>query len=39
MVFALAADRLFDIEKEGEFEDTIIGTFRIQCSVVVGVGF
>jgi len=26
MVFALAAGKLFNIEQEGEFEDTIIGT-------------
>jgi len=25
MVFALGAGKLFDIEREGEFEDTIIG--------------
>jgi len=25
MVFALGAGKLFDIERDGEFEDTIIG--------------
>jgi len=25
MIFALGAGKLFDIEQEGEFEDTIIG--------------
>ena len=27
MVFALGAGKLFDIDKEGEFEETIIGMF------------
>ena len=26
MVFALGAGKLFDIDQEGEFEDTIIGS-------------
>lgn len=30
MVFALGAGKLFDIEREGEFEDTIIGTHKGQ---------
>jgi len=27
MVFALGAGKLFDINRKGEFEDTIIGVF------------
>lgn len=30
MVFALGAGKLFDIEREGEFEDTIIGMLDLK---------
>jgi len=30
MVFALGAGKLFDIEREGEFEDTIIGMCMLE---------
>jgi len=33
MVFALGAGKLFDIEREGEFEDTIIGMLVMKRSV------
>lgn len=37
MIFALGAGKLFEIDNPGEYEDTIIGMFRISARLLIKV--